>query len=339
MVGVLLSAAMILACLFLIQVIRRPKVQRSLLSLDHTDIIKGVSVFLIIVGHIGVLSGFTYLAPLGFSSLAAFLICSGIGLQKSYEKNGLNGFFKKRLIRIMIPYWIAVVFFFVLNPAKFSPVNLIKTLLLIESYDFWWFIQFIAASYILFYLVYRFIPDRFRLPCIGLLAAVFFAFQPDDLLAAQSFSIPVGILISKYGSRMVLSNKRSLIISLVSLALAAVLLAVKRLPMIHTSIYPVYNAFQVVISLLLAMTILGMSYTLMTVFPIRMLAVAGRASYELYITHTLLIFMIANRVTVLNVVLYVAVFGVSAVAFYFLNKQIAKALSGSPRRLPESKIT
>jgi peptidoglycan/LPS O-acetylase OafA/YrhL len=337
MLAVLLATVMILACLLLIQVIKKPEIHKGLLTLDHTDIIKGASIFVIVVGHIAYHSGLTFVNPIGLASLAAFLICSGFGLQKSYEKNGLKDFFRKRLLRIIIPYWIAVVAFFLLNPSKFSLLSLLEALLLIETYSYWWFVQFIVVSYILFYFVYSFVPEKFRLPCIFLLSTLFFAVMRFDLQASQAFSLPVGILISKYCSKTVVSQKKAVYISLGSLLLGVAFLAAKFLPAIHSSIYPVYNAFQVLISLLFAIPIIGMTYALMKLFIIRMLAAAGRASYELYITHTLLIFMILNQVTVPRVALYIVLFGASSVAFYYLNKLITKRLSKSPAEVRKVK--
>ena len=332
MLEVLLATAMIVTPLVLIQAIKKPTMNIGLLTVDHTNTIKGVSIFIIIVGHIAYLRGFIFVNPIGLASLAAFLICSGFGLQKSFEKNGLKGFFRKRLIRIIIPYWIAIAAYFLLKPSEFSLMNLLKALIFIDTYSYWWFVQFIVASYMIFFLVYRFIPEKFRLPCIFFLSALYFAVMKNDLQAAQSFSVPVGILIAKYGSRLNFSQKKAAFISLGSLFLGIAFLAAKFLPPIHDGVYPIYNTFQVLISLFFAITIIGMSYTLMKLFLIRMLAFAGRLSYELYLTHTLLIFMIANRVTAQNVMLYVLVFGASSIAFFYLNKMITKGVS----RLPAS---
>ena len=329
---------MIIAPLTIIQAVKKPKINTDMLSIDHTNIIKGASIFLIVVGHIANISGLTFVNPIGLASLAAFLICSGFGLQKSYEKNGLENFFKKRLIRIIIPYWIAMVAFFLITPSEFSLLNLLKAFLLINTYSYWWFVQFIVASYILFFLVYRFIPEKLRLPCIFICSALYFAVMRYDLQAAQAFSLPIGIWISKYCSKTVVSRKKAVYISLGSLILGVAFLAAKFLPAIHTGIYPLYNAFQVLISLFFAIPIIGMTYTLMKLFCIRMLAVAGRASYELYLTHTLLIFMIVDHVTVPNVALYVAAFGASAVVFYYFNKLITKRLLETPASVYKGKI-
>jgi peptidoglycan/LPS O-acetylase OafA/YrhL len=333
MLETLLAAVMMLACLSLIQLIKKPEIQAGLMTFDHTDIIKGVSIFLIIIFHIGAKSGISNLSPLSLASLVAFLVCSGFGLQSSYEKNGLKGFFRKKLIRILIPYWIVMAVHFALNPSEFSLLSLAEALILVKTYAYWWFVQCIVISYIVFFLIYKLLPGKFRLPCFLLLAAVLFFVLRDDLYPALSFSVPAGIMLSKYGSKAALSNKKALFISLAAIVLSAGLTAVKLLPSIHTSGYPTYSVFQLLIGMLLATAIIGLTYALKKLFIIKMFAFAGRASYELYLVHTLLIFMIVDRATPLNVALYVAVFGAAAVAFYFLNGLISRRLSGKRSKL------
>ena len=62
-------------------------------SKDVTNIIKGIAILIIVLGHAGNrIPGSRILTPLGAVGVGMFLICSGYGLEKSYIKNGLSEF-------------------------------------------------------------------------------------------------------------------------------------------------------------------------------------------------------------------------------------------------------
>lgn len=83
------------------------KVKKSeFMSYDFTNAIKGFAILTVIWAHSGArlnIGGIQFIAGIG---VALFLICSGYGLEKSFNKNGIDGFFEKRLLRVCIPYWI-----------------------------------------------------------------------------------------------------------------------------------------------------------------------------------------------------------------------------------------
>lgn len=71
--------------------------------------------------------------------VALFLICSGYGLEMSYSKNGLNGLWKKRILRLCIPFWIVqIVGMAVIG--KLTLQNLGRAILFIRGN---WFIRYI----------------------------------------------------------------------------------------------------------------------------------------------------------------------------------------------------
>lgn len=90
----------------------------DLFNREHTDVLRGLSMLLVISGHVGV--GVIHsLVALGGIGVSIFLIISGYGLHQSFLKNGLNNFCSKRLLRVLLPYivWIIlyhIVVFFLL---------------------------------------------------------------------------------------------------------------------------------------------------------------------------------------------------------------------------------
>ncbi|MDO4650852.1 MAG: hypothetical protein Q4B26_19625 [Eubacteriales bacterium] len=65
------------------------------MSRHFTSAIKGFSIFTIVWAHTGAqlnVGGIQFVAGIGVS---LFLICSGYGLELSYQKNGLKNFVKR----------------------------------------------------------------------------------------------------------------------------------------------------------------------------------------------------------------------------------------------------
>lgn len=67
-------------------------------------IIKGVAIILVILCHLGGKTGSVVFTPLGGIGVAIFLFLSGYGLEKSYEKKGLNNYWKKKISYVFLPY-------------------------------------------------------------------------------------------------------------------------------------------------------------------------------------------------------------------------------------------
>jgi membrane-bound acyltransferase YfiQ involved in biofilm formation len=76
---------------------------------SYTTAIKGFSILTVVWAHNGAklsVGGIQFIAGIG---VALFLICFGYGLEISYEKNGLQGFWKKRLLGVCLPFWLVEV--------------------------------------------------------------------------------------------------------------------------------------------------------------------------------------------------------------------------------------
>lgn len=300
---------------------------RAFLSLHHTTIIKGIAILMVVISHIGDNSEFRVFSPLGAIGVAMFLICSGYGLHQSFMKKGLDGFFKRRLSKILTPYWIAVVFFYLLYPHEFTVLRSISNLLLLHTYEFWWFIQFLVMLYVMFYLVYRLVPERMRVTVIGILSAIFFLVVHNYLWSGQAFSFLIGIVLAQYSDKKIHLSKAWFISSL-GLLLGLLSLALKQTDFIRQSNYLIFNTNQVILNVASAMGLIYLLYPILKIKMIQLFALAGTASYEIYLIHTLLIFMIKDRLSFTNVVLYVFVCGVVVTLFYWGNWRMGRVGKG-----------
>ena len=124
------------------------------LSKDNSALLKGFAIILILLGHLGI-------APTAYYGVAIFLIVSGYGLYISFEKNGLNCFFRKRLFKVLIPYWIVTILWilidYILELNVYSKKELLFSFLgFFNKIDVtMWFISFIIFWYVCFWATFR----------------------------------------------------------------------------------------------------------------------------------------------------------------------------------------
>ena len=86
---------------YLLGFIKKPE-KHQWMDRNYTTAIKGFSILTVVRAHSGAklsVGGIQFIAGIG---VALFLMCSGYGLEISYEKNGLKGFWKKRLLSVQV---------------------------------------------------------------------------------------------------------------------------------------------------------------------------------------------------------------------------------------------
>ena len=198
-----LLTGLIFVC-YLLGFIKKPE-KYQWMDRNYTTAIKGFSILTVVWAHSGAMlsvGGIQFIAGIG---VALFLMCSGYGLEISFEKNGLEGFWKKRLLGVCLPFWI-VELLGLLATGTFS----IKSYLLDFCFfkpatSYGWFMAYIVICYLIFYAVKRLIKDG-KMRMLALFGAfgiwfvvesVFFA-NPDMpfLRARQMFSFPAGVLLA-----------------------------------------------------------------------------------------------------------------------------------------------
>ena len=177
---------------------------------SYTTAIKGFSILTVVWAHSGArlsIGGIQFIAGIG---VALFLICSGYGLEISYEKNGLQGFWKKRLLGVCLPFWLVEVEGLLITGTFSVKTYLLDFFFLKPATGYGWFMGYIVICYLIFYAVKRFVPAEKRMAVlIGafvvwfVLESVFFA-NPDMpfLRARQMLSFPCGVLLAKHKEKI-----------------------------------------------------------------------------------------------------------------------------------------
>ena len=198
-----LLTCLIFLC-YLLGFIKKPE-KYQWIDRNYTTAIKGFSILTVIWAHSGAMlsvGGIQFIAGIG---VALFLICSGYGLEFSYEKNGLSGFWKKRLLGVCLPFW-GVELIGLLAAGAFS----IKTYLLDFCFlkpatGYGWFMGYIVTCYLLFFAVKRLIKDS-RMQVLALFGAFAFWFVLESVIfanpnmpflrARQMLSFPAGVFLA-----------------------------------------------------------------------------------------------------------------------------------------------
>lgn len=286
------------------------KQQPKFFSFNHTTIAKGVAIMLVVIHHTTCHIGLHYLTPLGGIGVASFLIISGYGLMESYKKKGLNSFWKNKVIRVMIPYWIIITVF---NDLSFA--SYLQQFFFLGPYH--WFATFIIGYYIAFYVIQKYVNS----PRIKLLVyfsiSVSILFLCDNIKAEQAFSFYIGILISQH--KEFIHNHKIKVLFL-SIFIGLLFFALKQLPVIRTydgTIF--YGIIQLLIKLPLGLVVILICQYLHS----KLLLLIGKMSWEIYLIHcSLLGAFYYTGTNLTNQVIFYLLVSLSSYLFYLFNSKI-----------------
>ena len=198
-----LLTGLIFVC-YLLGFIRKPE-KYQWMDRNYTTAIKGFSILTVVWAHSGArlsVGGIQFIAGIG---VALFLMCSGYGLEISYEKNGLKGFWRKRLLGVCLPFWVVELVGLIATGTFSIKVYLLDFCFLKPATGYGWFMGYIVICYLIFYAIKKLVKDS-RMQTLVLFGAfaiwfvldsVFFA-NPNMpfLRARQMLSFPVGVLLA-----------------------------------------------------------------------------------------------------------------------------------------------
>ena len=238
--------------------------QEEPLSLDRSKAIQGFAAVAIIVHHLaqelaqdaGAIGFFT---ELGVLFVGIFFFFSGYGLYTSLKtkENYLKGFLKKRLVTILVPFYMCILVFTAaacICGTRFTPLQLLGVLSgwsLINQHM--WYIVEIAILYIAFFLIYRLIKNRtaatvvMSIFVIAMMAGSLMLAHGKDMSASgwfqgewwynSSFLFVIGIIVSKHSEGLRRIARKAYIIWLLVLAALLVLLGPQTVYMLRRYSY------------------------------------------------------------------------------------------------------
>ena len=150
------------------------KVTLYFFNREYTTFLKGVCMLLIMISH--ATNSFSFgrpFTPLGGIGVAVFLIVSGYGINESVKKAGFKDFWVKRIIKVWMPYVIAVATVLVLTGKVDSWDKGIYSIFFIERP--YWFIPYIFECYFAYWAITKYFR-KFSYECWTVLIVLSIAF-------------------------------------------------------------------------------------------------------------------------------------------------------------------
>lgn len=125
------------------------------ISLRESKSLKGIAIIMVVVSHVVPIYGLNFVNILGAVGVALFLFLSGYGLERSFEEKGLKDYFSKKIMKVYIPYIIAILLFLlwaVCIGIHTPIVTVLKYCVLIElPQGSYWYLIILFFYYVVFY--------------------------------------------------------------------------------------------------------------------------------------------------------------------------------------------
>ena len=172
LVSLLIFALFVLSILLTLR--KKEGFSEYCLEPSYTEQLKGLAIFFVIAGHLWVhVAKVSPSIVLSGDGVAMFLLLSGFGLAVSWNASNppsFAEFFKKRLKRLMVPYWVATIIILLLDSVLLNrhlPIDGIVLTVIglnirqdLAHLDYArWFITFILLWYILFYFAKKYFDN------------------------------------------------------------------------------------------------------------------------------------------------------------------------------------
>lgn len=292
--------------------------QNNFLSFEITNILRGIAIILVMLQHIAGGMGTNLLTPLGGTGVAIFLFLSGYGLNEAFKKKGVKDFWKNRIIKVFIPYFLLITIISLFEK-DFSNKEYILDILGIKTS--YWYIAFLLKQYIIYYITTRFFY-RYRLYILFVISLVFIFVLPE-IEAEQSFSFYIGFIFSEYYFKFIHSLKSNIIkYSFIFFLIGTIFLAIKQLPEIREFHgHYIYSLVQLFIKLPYALFFILIIHKINCLQTNRIAIFSGKISYELYLIH--MIFLKYIDMKIINVFIILIVSYLLAYIFYKINNLIS----------------
>ena len=264
--------------------------------------IKGFAILIIMLTHIGEIFGIRYLTPFGSLGVAIFLFCSGFGLEKSFHKKGLRGFWRKRIITAYFPYLIFEAFGYLFLYESVSLKSVVLDLLFIDPmHPFGWYMQCLFLYYAAFWIAslieknVRLVKYALLLSC-ALLMFLFFR----SLFKQQLLSFIMGVCVANASEKFNGFIKR-IGFAVLFLFIGLTTLGLRQFDAVRGMFLPIYSLIEVIQCTALAIGCIAlMSIVVDKVKPYfyQSFMFLGLISFDLYLIHAFTIPKHANFVSI-----------------------------------------
>lgn len=305
----------------------RKSKEDTLLEKNSTEALKGFLVIYVAIHHfVQKISNPELLNPLnhvGFLCVSFFFLMSGYGLTLGYNKNNkMEGFFKKRFLRLYFPFVIANIIIAILyNLILNSNYSIIKILITsftmrtIHGKTILWYIFVQILMYLFFYLSFKIFKNRkfqvfsvIFLTIIYILIAKYLGQGAWRYNTALCFSI--GVVIASYKDIAVSLLKKYYWIILSFLTFIFII----TWRLVYVNFYSYYNTFISAIVFSILITVFTYKFKIDS----KIFNCLGNISYEIYIIQLPIINIVVESIG-LNILSLVVIIIVTILISFITN--------------------
>lgn len=195
--------------------------KKGLISKEISGAISAIGCLMVLFSHFGSYLELRVFAPLGSGGVSLFLILSGYGLYVSNKERPLDKYWAKRVLRVLLPYWIVRVIFYLYSAIAGQMIDIKKLVLdlcVIQPLGpNCWYLSCAFFWYFCFWIYLRILKEK----ASGLYCVFFIGISisvlclGSSLWAQQSLAFPIGIVIASKQDevrRMLLKKKHFLLL-------------------------------------------------------------------------------------------------------------------------------
>lgn len=307
----------------LVPIKRKNNVNGNLsLTRDYTNFLRAIAIILVVMHHVSNFYHCNYFTPLGGIGVSMFLILSGYGLNESYKSKGLSRFWRNKIVRVVLPCWIVISIANIIKISDFSIDSYIKALLCINVN---WYVRYLFYWYLIFYVCTRFCV-KFRLLIFSGIG-VLMLFLPE-IEAEQSFSFLVGVIISncQHSNNKVIDLLNKFKYLILFCGISSFLLKQNSVIRSYEGTV-IYNGIQMLIKLPLSIAVMIMLNAYYHKFENKLMDYVGKISYELYLTHCAMLFVLEiSQIVLVNIISFYLISFSSAIVLFKIDKLINKKI-------------
>lgn len=265
---------------------------------------KGIAAILIVIHHLSqkieVFGPFVIIRYIGFILVAIFFFISGYGLTYGVQNKPdyLNSFLRKRILPILIPYWIVNsinIIFYLLKGVVFTPLQYVLSYLGFDFITGVWFVTVILLMYIFFWIAFRSKRSYliFSLCIIGY-CIICVSFNLHSSYTASIAAFVLGSVWHKIEKPIVTWIRRNYYVKLLTCVAVFGIVFLGRLMLATKGLNNEILQFVLrnLISILFVICVLVVTQKVR--FKGKILVWLGNISYELYMVHFVLFTMINN---------------------------------------------
>ena len=248
------------------------------------------------------------LGYIGFILVAVFFFISGYGLSYGvqYKQDYLKGFLRKRLLPVLVPYWIVNtvdIVFYLSEGTVFTPMQYVLSFIGIDVITGTWFVTAILIMYIIFWLAYKCMKSYIVLGlCLIGYCIICINLNLHSSYTASISAFALGVFWNKIDRRMITWIREKYFLKLTVILGAFGIMFLGRLILSAQGINNeiVHLILRNLISALFVLALIAVNQKVQ--FTGKTLEWLGNISYELYIVHYVLLSMLSGLNTKVYIV-------------------------------------